>query len=83
MSTRWKRSWYNGGVTLSTSRVIGRELLERDEGVAENAMLTAENTANALGRLVEAMEDKGIFTSNEIQEIFQLYGFYEVDDEQT
>lgn len=63
---------------MTTSDAISSTLLECDDGVAENAMLTAENTANALGNLAQALEDKGIFTSGEIKEIFQLYSFNEV-----
>ena len=79
--TRWKETWSSGARLKSTSEVIASELCEVDGGVAERAERTAENTAEALGRLVEALENKGLFTTDDIETIFHIYGFEPEDDE--
>lgn len=79
--TKWRETWASGARLKSTSEVIYRNLCENDGGVAERAERMADNVADALGRLAEALENKGLFTTDEIKTIFQIYGFEPVEDE--
>lgn len=79
--TRWKRNWHNSPAQKTTADVIAYVLTDAEGGAVERAETIAENTAEALGRLAEALEDKGVFTTDEIKTIFQIYGFEPVEDE--
>ncbi len=47
-----------------------------DHGAVENAQQTANNTAAALGRLVEVLESKGIMTLDDILKVAGKDGKY-------
>lgn len=79
--TRWKRHWHPTAGLQSTRYVVASTLCDVEGGAVERAETIAENTAEALGRLVEALENKGLFTTDEIKTIFQIYGFEPVEDE--
>lgn len=79
--TMWKSSWYSGKAVGSTASAVSDTLTERDGGVAERAQATADNVADALGRLAEALEDKGLLTAAEVQQVFQIYTYEPAEDE--
>lgn len=52
-----------------------RELISDSDGAVESARRTAENTAEALARLVEGLHEKGKLTDTEVQHILDLHGY--------
>ena len=74
MATKWKRPWMAEG-HLSTAEAGARELISDSEGAVECARRTAENTAEALARLVEVLHERGKLTDAEVQHILDLYGY--------
>ena len=74
MATAWKREWMTKG-HLSTAQAGARELISDDGGAVENALRTAENTAEALARLVETLQERGKLTDTEVQHILDLHGY--------
>ena len=77
--TLWKHTWSRGRRAITTAETA-EALIENDGGVAERAQSTAENTARALGRLVETLHEKGLLTTDEVQQVLDLWA-YEVADE--
>lgn len=78
--TMWKPSWRPGKAAVSTASAVADTLTDREGGVAERAQATADNVADALGRLAEVLEGKGLLTANEVQQVFQMYAYEPSDD---
>lgn len=66
---------------LSTSTAISYSLTAQEGGVAECAQGTAGNAVDALGRLAEMLEGKGLLTTAEVQQVFQIYAYESAEDE--
>ena len=74
MTTKWKLPWGRQGA-LSTANAGARELISDSDGAVESARRTAENTAEALARLVEVLHERGKLTDAEVQHILDLHGY--------
>jgi len=79
--TMWKHDWRPTQV-LTTEKAGARELTDVGGGVSEMALRVAENTAEALARLVATLEGKGLLHHSEVQSVLGLYGYtYEEEND--
>lgn len=81
VKTVWKSPWYPGRRAVQTSEAA-ETLIDNDGGQVESAKYTAENAVNALGRLVETLHEKGLLTTDEVQQVLDLYGYEVAEDEE-
>ncbi len=71
----WHYKYYPR-VALSTEQAAIRELTDTSEGgVSERAYRIAENSAEAVARLVAVLQDKCVLHESEVQKILNLYGY--------
>ena len=70
MSTTWRKRFYDTGAEFSTSQAGLQELT--DTG---HALSIAQQTAEALARLVEELEDQGRLDTAQVQHVLNLYGY--------
>lgn len=80
--TLWKNSWRPGKTHLSTAVAAEHSLIEEDGGQVENAGNTARNAVSALGRLIEILHEKGLLTTDEVQNVLDLYAYEVAENEQ-
>ena len=53
------------------------ECVSDDDGIAENAMTTAENTARMLGRLIECLHTSGKISDDDVCSILKNWSRFE------
>jgi hypothetical protein len=73
--TLWQNTYASGRAPQGTAATGERVIVATDGGVTERALTTAENTASALCRLVEMLEDKGVLRTVEVRHVLDLYGY--------
>lgn len=75
MSTVWRKRFYDAGAEFSTSQAGLQELT--DTG---HALSIAQQTAEALARLVEELEDEGRLDTTQVQRVLGLYNYVSAAD---
>ena len=70
MSTVWRRRFYDTGAEFSTSQAGLQELTDTGD-----ALSIARQTAEALARLVEELEDEGRLDTAQVQRVLGLYNY--------
>jgi hypothetical protein len=80
--TQWKIRFYSTSDRTYSTADAGEMALSSDrDGVAERAESTADNTLQALCRLVEMLHGKGILNTAEVQHVLVLHAYEPVGDE--
>jgi enamine deaminase RidA (YjgF/YER057c/UK114 family) len=75
VSTVWRKRFYDAGGEFSTSQAGLRELT--DTG---HALDIAQQTAEALARLVEELEDAGRLDAAQVQHVLGLHNYVSAAD---